>query len=53
MATAHVRSFSLGLSSSHCFDLDLYLLCAAFLGSDSLVVLAPLNIFEDFHCYYQ
>ena len=43
VVTAHVRSFFLGLSSSHCFDFDLFLLHAAFLSDDSLVGLATLN----------
>ena len=44
VATAQVRSFFLGLSS-HSLDLDRFLLHAALLSSDSLVVLAVLNIF--------
>ena len=53
VAAAQVRSFFLGLSSPHSLDLDRFLLRAALLSSDPLVVSAVLNIFEDFHCYYQ
>ena len=45
MAAAQVRSFFLGLPSSHSLDLDHFLLRAALLSSDSLVVLAVLNNF--------
>ena len=45
MAAAQVRSFFLGLSSSHSLDLGRFLLRAALLSNDSLVVLAVLNIF--------
>ena len=47
-AAAQVHSFFLGLSSLHRLDFDHFLLRAALLSSDCLVILAVLNIFCGF-----
>ena len=48
MAAAQVHSFFSGLPSSHSLDLVRFLLRAALLSSDSLVVLTVFNIFGGF-----